>query len=198
MEKKNKSEPSALKIASIAVFILFFAGVTVYFIHEYRAGHFSDADSLDEYIASYGVLAPIVLTVFQCVKVLYAIVPGAVGCIAGAQMFGTVGGFLCSYVGICLGSFAAFLLSRKYGMRLLNFIFTGKRFERYSQWMTKKHRRYPVFLWLAICFPFSPDDFLCYFSGLTSISFKKFALIILTAKPWTILGYSIIFGRIFF
>ena len=41
---------------------------------------------------------------------------------------------------------------------------------------------------------FSPDDFLCYFSGLTHLSYKKFIIILLTSKPWTILAYSLVFG----
>ena len=195
-EQNTKHRPSKLKILSMIVFFFLIVGVSFFFFHEYKAGHFDDAKSLDEYISSYGIFAPLMLTVFQCLKVLYAIVPGAIGCIAGAGMFGWLGGFICNYIGICTGSMLAFLLAKRYGMRILSFVFSEKQYSKCTKWMAKKHRRYPVFLWIAICFPFAPDDFLCYFSGLTSISFKKFAVIILTAKPWTILAYSLIFGLI--
>lgn len=197
VKEKTRKKPSALKIISIVLFTLFIVAATVFFVHEYRSGHFSSVDSFDSYISSYGVAAPIVLIVFQCIKVLYAIIPGAIGCIVGAQMFGCVGGFICSYIGICAGSMLAFMLSRRYGMRIMRFIFSEKRYNKSIKWMEKHNKKYSVFLWIAICFPFAPDDFLCYFSGLTTISFKKFAIIILTAKPWTILGYSLIFGGLF-
>lgn len=197
MEKEeNKQKTSKLKIFSMILFFLLVVGISIFFIHEYKSGHFKDAKSLDEYISSYGIFAPLILTFFQCIKVLYAIIPGAIGCIAGAGMFGFLGGFLCNYIGICSGSMLAFLLAKRYGMRILSFVFSEKQYARCTKWMAKKHHHYPVFLWIAICFPFSPDDFLCYFSGLTSVSFKKFAVIILTAKPWTILAYSLIFGHI--
>ena len=46
--------------------------------------------------------------------------------------------------------------------------------------------------------PLFPDDFLCYFSGLTNMSFKKFALIIVLGKPWCLLIYSIVFSLALF
>lgn len=197
IEETVRKKPSAVKIVGFTLFTLFFIAAMVFFIYEYHLGHFKDVESIDDYISSYGVAAPLVLTLFQCLKVLYAIIPGAVGCIAGAHLFGTLGGFLCSYIGICLGSLLAFMLSRRYGVRIMRLIFSKKRYDKCVRWMEKRRRNYSLFLWIAILFPFSPDDFLCYFSGLTTISFRKFLFIILTAKPWTILAYSLIFGGIF-
>ncbi|MBQ1643967.1 MAG: TVP38/TMEM64 family protein [Treponema sp.] len=197
LEKQLEQRPRTLKIVGTIGFLLLAVVTTVFFVHEYMEGHFKDVNSLSEYIEAYGILGPVMLAFFQCVKVLFAIVPGAIGCIAGAGMFGWLGGFLCSYIGICSGSMIAFLLSKKYGMSLMKLVFSDKRYNKCVRWLQKKHHHYPVVLWFAICFPFSPDDFLCYFSGMTSLSFRRFALIILTAKPWTILGYSLIFGHIF-
>ena len=44
--------------------------------------------------------------------------------------------------------------------------------------------------------PLAPDDFFCYFSGLINMKPKKFITIVITAKPWCILFYSIIFANI--
>ncbi|MBQ2547865.1 MAG: TVP38/TMEM64 family protein, partial [Treponema sp.] len=97
IEKQLEERPRALKIAGTIGFLLLAAGTTIFFLHEYLEGHFKDVNSLSEYIEAYGILGPVMLTFFQCVKVLVAIVPGAIGCIAGASMFGALGGFLCSY-----------------------------------------------------------------------------------------------------
>ncbi|MBR4490083.1 VTT domain-containing protein, partial [bacterium] len=93
--------------------------------------------------------------------------------------------------------FLAFALSRKFGITLVKQIFSEKQYQRGLKKMEKWKNSYPVFLWVAIFLPISPDDFLCYFTGLTEMKFKKFALIILTSKPFTIIVYGLIFGNLF-
>ena len=53
---------------------------------------------------------------------------------------------------------------------------------------------YTLVLFLAILLPLAPDDFLCYFSGLTSMPARRFTWIILLGKPWCILFYSVLFS----
>ena len=48
-------------------------------------------------------------------------------------------------------------------------------------------RKRDVFLALAFLFPFFPDDILCILAGLTDISFKRFFLLALAARPWGLL-----------
>lgn len=42
--------------------------------------------------------------------------------------------------------------------------------------------------------PLFPDDFFCYFTGITKMTVRKFAAIIVLGKPWCILAYSIFFA----
>ncbi len=181
------------KIFCIALAITV-VGVGIWFFYEYRNGTFKDVDSFKEFINSFGMLGPILLTVFQCVKTVYAVIPSTLGCIVGPTLFGPWTGIICNYIGICSGSFLAFALSRKFGVSLVKQIFSEKKYQKYLKKMEKWHRSYPVFLWIAIFLPISPDDFLCYFTGLTGMKFKKFAFIILTSKPFTIIVYGLIFG----
>jgi uncharacterized membrane protein YdjX (TVP38/TMEM64 family) len=181
------------KIFCIALAISFLT-VGAWFIYEYKIGTFRDAESFKIFINSFGVLGPILLSVFQCVKTVYAVIPSTLGCIVGPTLFGPWIGIICNYIGICIGSFLAFALSRKFGITLVKQIFSEKKYQKYLKKMEKWHRSYPVFLWIAIFLPISPDDFLCYFTGLTEMKFKKFALIILTSKPPTIIAYGLIFG----
>ncbi len=192
IEEKGKT----IKIVFAVMFCLFFIGLGVFFLYQYFNGKFNDADTFREYVKSFGYYGPLFLVFFQCFKVLYAIVPGWIGCIVGAGLFGSLGGFICSYAGICLGSIIAFCLSRQFGVSIVRQVFSEKRWNSCLRWMKRWNKRYSVFLWFAILIPISPDDFLCYFTGLTTMSFKKFVLIILTAKPLVILIYSLIFGNI--
>ena len=49
---------------------------------------------------------------------------------------------------------------------------------------------------MGMALPLFPDDFFCYFSGLTKMQVKKFAAIIVLGKPWCILAYSVAFAAI--
>ena len=110
-------------------------------------------------------------------------------------MFGAAGGFLCNYIGISAGSIMAFFLARKYGINIVKSMFSEEKYEKYTAWITKK-KSYTVLLFFAILLPLAPDDFFCYFSGLTKMSARKFIGIIILAKPWCILGYSLFFDYI--
>ena len=68
-----------------------------------------------------------------------------------------------------------------------------KKYEKYIEKINKS-KNYTMLLFLAILLPLAPDDFLCYFSGLIDMTPKKFTFIILIAKPWCILFYSIFFA----
>ena len=195
-EKFINTKGKLIKRVFTSVCLLAFVSLGVFFFIQFRSGTFRDPDSFKEYINSLGYLGPVVLTVFQCVKVLYAVIPGTIGCIVGPMLFGPVGGFVCNYVGICTGSIFAFLLSRKLGFSLMRMIFTDKKIRSYKNWMNRWTKHFHIFLWIAIFLPISPDDFLCYFSGLTQMKFKRFLIIILTSKPITILVYSLLFGNI--
>ncbi|MBR4631288.1 MAG: TVP38/TMEM64 family protein [Treponema sp.] len=195
-EKFLNTKGKVIKRIMTGTFLVAFVTVGIFLFHQYRLGTFKDPDTFKEYINSLGYLGPVALTVFQCVKVLYAVIPGTIGCIVGPMIFGPVGGFVCNYVGICSGSVLAFLLSRKFGFSLMRMIFPDKKIRSYKNWMNKWTKHFHIFLWIAICLPISPDDFLCYFTGLTQMKFKKFLIIILTSKPLTIIVYSLIFGNI--
>lgn len=216
MENKIKEHPEDIKeqAAEIAVdliehktsllkkiFLIFLCVFIVlcgiFLFVEYKNGRFNDVDSFQEFVRSFGWAGPVFLTVFQCVKVVYAVIPGTLGYIVAPSLFGTIPGILCNYIGICLGSFIAFALSKNFGITIMKQIFSEKKYMKAMKWMQKWNKNYPVFLWIAILIPVSPDDFLCYFSGLTDMKFKKFAIIILTSKPWFIIVYGLIFGHIF-
>ena len=88
-------------------------------IKAYTEGKFVSVSSLQEYIAGFGLLSPFVLTTVQALQVVIPILPGFLGCAVGAVLFGSLGGFICNYIGISGGSIAAFFLARKYGIKLV-------------------------------------------------------------------------------
>lgn len=180
-----------LMIASVVLFLFLIAGIA----KAYLDGRFESAETFQEYIKGFGLFAPIVLIVFQALQVIFPVLPGFIGCAAGAVLFGSMGGFWCNYIGISAGSIIAFLLAKKYGVKLIQKLFPEEQYEKYSK-MAAKSKSYVAFLFLGMALPLFPDDFFCYFSGLTKMQVKKFAAIIIVGKPWCILAYSLAFAAI--
>lgn len=164
-----------------------------FFIKAYIDGEFNSIETLRAYISGFGILAPLVLTILQALQVVIPVMPGVLGCAVGAVLFGCVGGFWCNYIGISAGSIAAFLIARRYGASLLKSMFASKQYEKWMAWVGKS-KSYSFILFLMILLPLCPDDFFCYFSGITDMSAKRFIWIVLLGKPWCILAYSIIFA----
>ena len=156
-------------------------------------GSFQSMDSLRQYIGSYGAWGPVILTMIQALQVVLPVLPGFLGCIVGAAMFGAAAGFWINYIGISAGSIAAYWLARHYGVALVRKMIPMEKYDSFVAWMARQ-KSYNVVLFFAILLPLAPDDFLCYFSGLTAMPARRFTWIILIAKPWCILFYSIFFA----
>ncbi|MDD6402237.1 MAG: TVP38/TMEM64 family protein [Lachnospiraceae bacterium] len=176
------------RVAVTFIFVVCISFFSVMF-KAYLNGRFDSIDTLRLYIQEFGYLAPVVLTLIQAMQVIVPIIPGFFGCAVGAILFGSMGGFIINYIGICLGSLGAFMAARKYGEDFVNSIFNK---EKYIRWANRASdtKSYTWFLLFTMIMPLFPDDFFCFFTGLGKMSFKKFALIIFLGKPWCILAYS--------
>lgn len=183
----NKKLKIWLIVALIAVILI----LVKYFFNQ----KIDSVQSLQDYMKGFGIAAPLVLTLFQAFQVVVPVLPGYLGCAAGAVAFGSATGFWCNYIGISLGSVIAYFLARKYGIDLVLTMFPEKQYEKWSR-RIEASRSYEWFLFIATLLPLFPDDFLCYFSGLMRMDSKKFIWIIILGKPWCILAYSIVFGLI--
>lgn len=185
----------SVKKISTSVLVFFCLLLVAFLLKAYMGGKFHSVESLQEYIGKFGAFGPIILVFIQALQVVIPVLPGFLGCVVGAVLFGSVGGFWCNYIGISLGSLIAFALAKKYGISLVQGIFPREKYEKYSEWAGKS-KSYTVLLFLGMVLPLFPDDFFCYFSGLTKMGMKKFAAIIILGKPWCILAYSIAFAYI--
>ena len=154
----------------------------------YRAGLFNSLDSFRAYILSKGKLAPLFFMLIQVVQIVLPVIPGGLTTVFGVIIFGAFWGFIYNYISICIGSILVFFISRNFGKSIVIRIFGKDIFEKYHHKIHDKS--YEKFFALAILFPVAPDDFLCYLSGLTDMSFKKFASIIFLFKGPSIFLYS--------
>lgn len=193
MIRKQSENWNKLVTAIFLILCLLFCALL---FKAYMDGRFDSVETLQQYIAGFGILAPLVLTVIQAAQVVLPVLPGFLGCAVGAVMFGCAGGFWCNYIGISLGSMIAFLLARKYGQGLVSKMFPGEKYKKWATWAAES-KSYTMILFLGMVLPMFPDDYFCYFTGITKMSIRKFVTIIILGKPWCILVYSIMFSAAF-
>lgn len=194
MKTKEMDQFDKLKKIGILSLLIVCVICCAVLLKAYFEGKFDSVEAFQQYVGTYGIFAPVMLGVIQAMQVVFPVLPGCLGSAVGAAMFGCAGGFFCNYTGISVGSIIAFILARKYGKVLVDKMFPKMRFEKLARWASES-KFFTIILFVVMLLPLFPDDFFCYFTGLTKMSFRKFALIIILGKPWCILAYSIIFSR---
>ena len=137
----------------------------VFVVFGYQSGIFTDTQKMQAFLERAGVLAPLVFMAIQAVQVVIPILPGAIGCVA------------------------AFLLARACGKDLVQQMTGAKFYQKYSKYLLQEKQFERIFA-LLIFLPVAPDDFLCYLAGISKMTVRKFAIIILLGKPLAILLYS--------
>ena len=154
-----------------------------------QSGILTDEKYMEEFLRKCGLLAPAVFMFLQAFQVVVPILPGSIGCAFGVMFFGAVWGFVYNYVGICVGSVLAFLVAKRYGAVFVKNV-TGETFYRKYQKFLDKKKEFERLFALLIFLPVAPDDLLCYLAGVSSMSLKRFTVIILLGKPLAIFLYS--------
>lgn len=170
----------------IAVIVLLILTILGYI--GYKEGLFNSIDSFREFILSYGAWAHIIFMLVQITQIVVPIIPGGLTTVFGVVIFGPFWGFIYNYISICLGSMLVFFISRTFGKSIILNLFGQETFDKYKHKI--KDKTYEKFFAWAILLPVAPDDFLCYLTGLSDMSFKKYATIILLCKPPSIFLYS--------
>ena len=165
--------------------------VCIFFYFVLKEQIFISEEKMQLLLKKSGYFAPAIFVIIQIVQVVIPIIPGGISQGVGVLIFGPWWGFVYNYIGIVLGSIIAFLIARKYELSLINKMFKKELVDKYIGWLNKG-KKFEAFFALAIFLPVAPDDFLCYFAGVTNISVKKFVAIIILLKPFTISAYSMI------
>lgn len=160
----------------------------------WRSGFFeviSSEEALQAYIEDCAPWSHLAFFGVQLVSVILAPIPSNITAAVGGVLFGTLPAFLLTWGAVVVGSMAVFLLARMLGQRFVSG-FVGKKVS--DKYLDLIRRKRDMFLLLAFLFPFFPDDILCILAGLTEISWKRFLLLCLIARPWGLLVASAVGG----
>lgn len=165
---------------------LFLIGLILYFLSQ---GYFTDSTKLQTLLNQTGIFAPLLFILLQIFQVIIPIIPGGASSALGIVAFGPIWGFVYNYAGLVIGSILAFLLVKKYGKTFILKVCDQKTYDKYIGWLDKG-KKFDRFFAAAIFFPCAPDDILCMIAGLTSMTLKKFSMIIILGKPLALIAYS--------
>ncbi len=150
---------------------------------------FESKEQIQQYVASFGVLAPLAFFLLQFFQVIVSPIPGNVTTIAGALLLGPLTAFLISLAAIFLGSICAFGLGKLFGRPLVERIAGKTVVEKYMQTVSSRQR---IVLILMFLLPFFPDDILCLIAGLSAMKLRSFTLIMVLTRPWGILFSALV------
>lgn len=179
------------KLLILAAVLLLLAGGGWFL---YSSGFFRAARSLDglrAYIVHFAPYSHLAFFLVQLLSVILAPIPSNITAAAGGVLFGTWPAFLLTYGAVAAGSLLVFWLARVLGRDFADRLVSRRLSEKYQDVLRTKA---PVFLVLAFLFPFFPDDMLCILAGLTKLSFRRFAVIVLLTRPWGLLFASALGG----
>lgn len=170
--------------------ILALIGTLVLVIWFYRLGILNDSNALKDFVQHHQFWGPLIFVLVQIFQVVFPVIPGGVTTVAGFLIFGPWLGFIYNYFGIIGGSIILFLLVRVYGKKFILLFVNEKTFYKYEAKL--ETQGFETFFILCMLSPISPADILVMITGLTRISLRRFILIIMLAKPISIISYSYI------
>lgn len=143
-------------------------------------------DGFREYIQSFGPLGWLVLLGLQFLQVFIALIPGELLETAAGYAFGPWMGTLLCYLGVAIASALVFLLTRRFGSKLVEVFISREKINELRFINTEQKRNSLIFLLFFI--PGTPKDLLTYFVGLTDIKLSTFLLISLIARLPSVLS----------
>ena len=139
-----------------------------------------------DYIQSFGALGWLVMLLLQFLQVFIALIPGELIETAAGFAFGPVVGTLLCYAGVAAASSVIFLLTRRFGVRLVEIFVPREKINQLRFINTPKKRDGLIFLLFFI--PGTPKDLLTYFVGLTDIKLSAFLILSLVARIPSVLS----------
>ena len=137
-------------------------------------------EGLRSYLQSFGAAGWLVFLVLQILQVFIALIPGELLESVAGFAFGPVVGTLLCFAGVAIASALVFLLTRKFGVKLVEVFVRREKIRQLRFLNTEKKRNMLIFLVFFI--PGTPKDLLTYFVGLTEIKFGTFLVISLIAR----------------
>jgi uncharacterized membrane protein YdjX (TVP38/TMEM64 family) len=134
----------------------------------------TDRDTFRARIESYGVWAPLMFMLFQIFQVLISPIPGELVGAAGGYTFGWLPALIYSTIGLTIGSWMNFFISRLLGKSFVERMVPPEYLTKIGQMM---ERQGVIAAFIMFTIPGFPKDYFCYCLGLTPMSWRIFLVV---------------------
>ena len=171
MSKKLLRKTLTFLIAGIVILclILFFRQIQEFLLELIAA--FQSIETVREYIAGYGLFAPLISAILMIFQSVIAPLPAFLITIANGALFGFWWGMLLSWSSAMLGAALCFYIARFLGAKHVARIVSQPVVNKTDQFI-QKYGNYAILI--ARLIPYIPFDVVSYAAGLTRIRFIGF------------------------
>jgi uncharacterized membrane protein YdjX (TVP38/TMEM64 family) len=159
------------KILSLCIFLIL--GTWLFFHFDLHV-YFTNREKGIAFIESFGHLSVFIFILLQIAQVIAAPIPGEATGIIGGYIYGPFLGTIYSTIGLTIGSWLAFMLSRLFGMPLVEKVVKKEVIDKYDYFMEHQGA---VVSFLLFLIPGFPKDYLCYIMGVSHMPVWEFLTI---------------------
>ena len=168
-----------VSIVSLLVLIAFFVVITV-FIGKPMVEGLADPEEFRQWVDSHGPMGRLAFLGMMTLQVVVAMIPGEIIEIGSGYAFGAWEGTLLCLVGAAVGSAVIFLLTRCFGVKLVEAFVSREKLNQIRFLQNEKKLNFIIFIVFFI--PGTPKDLLTYFIGLTPMKLRIFLLLSSVAR----------------
>jgi uncharacterized membrane protein YdjX (TVP38/TMEM64 family) len=158
----------------LLILLLIAVGIGLLFYESDLFRFFLNKERMSRFLESLGPWSFVGFIILQAFQVIAAPIPGEVTGLLGGYLYGPYLGILLSTVGLTLGSFIAFVLSRTFGRPFAEKFVPESAMQRFDYLL---HHKGLVLVFLLFLIPGFPKDYLCYILGLGHLSTMEFLVI---------------------
>ncbi|HHV51039.1 MAG TPA: TVP38/TMEM64 family protein [Clostridiales bacterium] len=173
---------------SLGVAFLLFSGLA-FFIYRVFIRQISSPEEFKAYIETFGWKGRFVFLGLQCLQIVVAFIPGEIIEVGAGYAFGPVEGTLLCMAGIALASSFVFILTRKWGIKLVETFISREKINELR--FIKSERKLKRTIFLLFFIPGTPKDLFTYFVGLTRIKLHEFLAISIIARIPSVVSSTI-------
>lgn len=133
-----------------------------------------NSEEIKSYVKGFGYFSWLIFFLIQVFQVVIFFIPGEVIQAAGGYIFGTFFGTVISFLGILVGSYLLFTISRRLGREFVRRLIPSKAHNKFERIINNKNPKTIIFILYLI--PGLPKDSLAMICGLTDINPKDFII----------------------
>ncbi len=178
-------------IACCILFLSLILGVTIILLPYFqRLSEPAYQDEIQRWVNGMGIGGLFVVLGGQVLQVIIAFIPGEPVELLSGALYGTVGGLVICLAGCMMASTIIFLLTKKFGKRLLYLLFSEDKLQNW-RWLHESQKNDMV-TFILFFIPGTPKDMLTYIVGMTEMRVEKFICISTLARIPSILSSTMI------